>query len=209
MSKKPQGEVIDIVVLASGLAEKTMSKRYTFLRIGRYSFSASFGWILSNSFTVFYLCLAISVVFAVGLILGWFDSVPPSTPTPQPSSIVTPTLQDLAELDVRLADLEQEIAALNTTAQSRQIDDLQQELQEIRSAIFGDPEKVLVLQRMELEMVTIGRRMDALDIQTKWIFRVTLMLALAVLATVLATIVRAFLGPKPYVVVASSEPDGS
>lgn len=97
----------------------------------------------------------------------------PSTAQPSGSS-----------LPDRLSSLEERIASISENRTQAQIDEIATELQELREAILGDPEKALTIQRLSFEVKALHDQVDGLSSQSRWLFGITLTLALGVLGAV-------------------------
>jgi len=191
MKNKPDTEEIDVFDAISQFLNNLFVKPRRVLRVGKYLVTVRQG-ILILLFLYILLFGYLLYYFMTGQI---FFTQNRSNINTTPSAAITPnapilTSQDISDLQQKLADLEAEIAQIKTSGQSEQLDSLEDELREIRLTITGDPEKALTLQRMDFEISKLGSRIDTLDELTKWIFGITLTLALAVLSVVIAAIIK-------------------
>ena len=158
-----------------------LRKRYRILKVGRYVLTIQG---MSIFMILFVLCIIGGTI--------WIGYVPES----QRRGETTLTREDVVTLETKLAELEAQLNTIKTTDQTDQLDRLEAELREIRLAISGDPERVLTLQRMNFDILRVESRIDTLETLTKWIFGVTLALAVGVMTALFRAVLRPSPPPK-------------
>lgn len=90
---------------------------------------------------------------------------------------------DLADIYRKLSALEIDLASLKPGSQTDKMTTIEKELGDLKNTIFGDPEKALSIQRLNIEFANLKEQIAGLQSQNKWLFGITLTLTLAVLTT--------------------------
>ena len=88
---------------------------------------------------------------------------------------------DLADIHRKLSALEVDLASLKPGSQTDKIATIEKELSDLKKTIFGDPEKALSVQRLNIEFANLKDQIAGLQSQNRWLFGITLTIALSVL----------------------------
>ena len=81
--------------------------------------------------------------------------------------------RDDADVRKKLAGLGDELARLRDTGSKARIDSLDAAIKELRTTLFGDPERVLTIQRINAEQTSLTSRVDSLQTQMQWLFGIS------------------------------------
>jgi hypothetical protein len=87
-------------------------------------------------------------------------------------------------LKERLDAIESRVASLSSSANPAEVDKIAGEVRELRALILRDPEKVLMVQSLNFETQRLKDRVDEIASQTRWLFGITVTIALGVLGAV-------------------------
>ena len=95
---------------------------------------------------------------------------------------------DLADIHRKLSALEADFTSLKSGSRPNKMAAIEKDLGDLKKTIFGDPEKALSIQRLNIEFANMKEQIAGLRSQNRWLFGITLTLALAVLAAFIGVI---------------------
>jgi len=103
---------------------------------------------------------------------------------------------DLADIHQKLSVLEANMTSLRSGTHPDKVAMIKKDLWDLKKTIFGDPESALSIQRLNIEFLNLKEQIAGLRSQNRWLFGITLTLALAVLTALIGVIRSSGLGNK-------------
>ena len=95
-----------------------------------------------------------------------------------------------ADVRAQIVTLERDLQQLRAQGSSERVDKLDASLAELRNTLFGDPARVVTLQRLDAEQQSLKARVDSVQTQIQWVLGIALTLALGVLTAVVGIVAK-------------------